>query len=138
VGFLVVHEVEPGSSVYLPVDDLTAAVAEVERLRNDEQVTDAAIFELRAVSFDYEPYYRVALADELRSAARSDTGWLAAATRAVEGREGALPSGESRHHEDEDGEPCDDEPYDPIDLRERQLRAVGFGDFPNRRGLFGP
>jgi hypothetical protein len=115
VAYLVIHEAAPGDPVYERVEDLETAVEQVERLRNEEAVESAAIYELREVSFEFEPYFRVALQDD----GEREDGTDASSLQAVD-----------------DPEPI----RRPIDLREPEPGGdvvIGFADFPNRRGLFG-
>jgi hypothetical protein len=79
VAYLVVHESEAGSPVYHRADVLDGAVAEVERLRNEDGVEGAVIYELQPVDFEYEPYYRVAI----RGDEESEPGPVAVPATAV-------------------------------------------------------
>jgi hypothetical protein len=64
VTHIVIYDREPGAPVYHRVDSLEAAVAEVERLRNVDGITESDIFELQPVTYRFQPYFRVALDDE--------------------------------------------------------------------------
>jgi hypothetical protein len=58
---LVVYERGSGDRVYYPADSADDAVRVVEGLRNDLNVADARIYELRELPFQYRPYFRVEL-----------------------------------------------------------------------------
>jgi len=51
-----------GNRSYHETDELNAAVAFVEHLRNDEAVSDARIFKMDELSFEFRPYFRVEIA----------------------------------------------------------------------------
>jgi hypothetical protein len=61
VTHIVIFDREPGTPVYHHAETLGAAVAEVERLRNSEGITNSRIFELQPVAFEFQPYFRVSL-----------------------------------------------------------------------------
>src|SRR5207302_680243 len=52
-----------GQQSYHETDELGAAIAYVEHLRNDEGVDHARIFKLAEVSFEFRPYFRVEIAE---------------------------------------------------------------------------
>ena len=52
-----------GQQSYHETDELAAAIAYVEHLRNDEGVDHARIFKLAEVSFEFRPYFRVEIAE---------------------------------------------------------------------------
>jgi hypothetical protein len=116
---MVIYEREPGAPEYHRADDLTAAIAEVERLRNADGIEAASIFELQEVTFQFEPYFRVTLEEG------ADDG-------SFDGMEDGM----------EDGMALttvvpstmgDEHPVVPIDLREDD---VTFTTFPAGRRLF--
>jgi hypothetical protein len=73
VTHIVIYEREPGVPVYQRVEDLEAAVAEVERLRNTDGITESDIFELQPVTFRFQPYFRVALDEDAWEAEDEDS-----------------------------------------------------------------
>jgi hypothetical protein len=50
-----------GQGAFGRCEDLAAAAAEVERLRNEQDIEDARIFRLEEIKFEIKPYFRVAL-----------------------------------------------------------------------------
>ena len=50
-----------GSAAFGRCDELTEAVAEVERLRNEQSIDGAQIYRLEEVKFEIKPYFRVEL-----------------------------------------------------------------------------
>jgi hypothetical protein len=52
-----------GATSFGRCDELPGAVAEVERLRNEESIEDAKIYRLEEVKFEIKPYFRVELPD---------------------------------------------------------------------------
>jgi hypothetical protein len=50
-----------GRGAFGRCEELSEAVAEVERLRNDQDIEDAQIFRLEEVKFQIKPYFRVEL-----------------------------------------------------------------------------
>src|SRR3954454_1023142 len=51
-----------GKTGYHQVDELSEAIHHVERLRNDEGVDHAQIFQMEEVTFEFRPYFRVEVA----------------------------------------------------------------------------
>ncbi len=56
---VIIHTTEQKS--FYPCDDLDAAVATIERFRNEDNVESCELFELSPISFEFKPYYHVAL-----------------------------------------------------------------------------
>lgn len=68
---LVRHRTPTGDTVTHEVDDLEAAVARVERLRNDDKAEDVRVF--AEVPLQFETYVRVKVADAPAPAPVADT-----------------------------------------------------------------
>jgi hypothetical protein len=62
VSHMVIFRSTDGRPGYHQADELDEAVAYVERLRNEEGVEHARIFRLDEVTFEFRPYFRVAIA----------------------------------------------------------------------------
>ncbi|HEX2029061.1 MAG TPA: hypothetical protein VHF25_13790 [Nitriliruptorales bacterium] len=60
--YLVRYRTPAGDPRLEDVDDLPTAVERVERLRNDDGVTDVRVF--REVPLEFRPYYRAAIVEE--------------------------------------------------------------------------
>lgn len=56
---MVIYRSADGKPKYQQVDDLAAAVAFVEKIRNEDGVEGSRIFRLEQVNFRFEPYYQV-------------------------------------------------------------------------------
>ena len=56
---MVIFRGAEGKPGYHQTDELDAAVAFVERLRNDDGVTDIRVFRMEEVSIEFRPYFRV-------------------------------------------------------------------------------
>ncbi|RMH76574.1 MAG: hypothetical protein D6683_09880 [Actinomyces sp.] len=76
---LVTHD-RDGSTVYERFDDLDAAVAHIERLRNVDGVTDVSLYRLEPVPFEVRPWYRVEIAG---SSSQAPTGAPVASAQVV-------------------------------------------------------
>jgi hypothetical protein len=61
VPYMVIHQAGSDQPGYLQLDDLDAAVQQVEHLRNDAGVDQARIYRMEEVAFEFRPYYRVEL-----------------------------------------------------------------------------
>jgi hypothetical protein len=59
VSFMVLYTGLDGSAAFGRCEGLTDAVAEVERLRNEQSIEDARIYRLEEVKFEIKPYFRV-------------------------------------------------------------------------------
>jgi hypothetical protein len=58
---MVIFQTPGGSPGYNQFETLDEAVSFVEQLRNDQDVSNARIFALEEVKFDFRPYFRVEL-----------------------------------------------------------------------------
>ena len=56
---MVIFRTADGKPDYHQADDLAEAMAFVERLRNEESVSDARIFHMEEVPIEFRTYYRV-------------------------------------------------------------------------------
>ena len=56
---MVIFRTAEGKPDYHQADDLAAAIAFVERLRNEDSITDARIFHMEEVPISFRTYYRV-------------------------------------------------------------------------------
>lgn len=56
---MVTYRSPDGNPAYHEMSELDEAIRFVERLRNEEQVTEARIFEMREVSIKFKTYYQV-------------------------------------------------------------------------------
>jgi hypothetical protein len=61
VSYMVLYTGLDGATSFGRSDELPGAVAEVERLRNEESIEDAKIYRLEEVKFEIKPYFRVEL-----------------------------------------------------------------------------
>jgi len=59
---MVIFQTPDGNPGYNQFDTVEAAVAFVEQLRNTQGVSNARMFALEELKFDFKPYYRVELA----------------------------------------------------------------------------
>lgn len=62
VSHMVSYRGADGQPSYHETDDLGAAIAFVEHLRNNEAVDHARIFKMDEVGFEFRPYFRVEIA----------------------------------------------------------------------------
>ncbi len=58
---VIVHSADDMS--FHPCNDLDSAVAAIERLRNEDGVESCELFEMNPISFEFRPYYHVAIGD---------------------------------------------------------------------------
>lgn len=56
---MVIYRTPDGKAAFQQVDDLPAAVAFVEKIRNEAGVENGRIYRLEQVSYRFEPYYQV-------------------------------------------------------------------------------
>ena len=61
MSYMVLYTGLDGSAACGRCDELTEAVAEVERLRNEQSIDGAQIYRLEEVKFEIKPYFRVEL-----------------------------------------------------------------------------
>lgn len=61
MSYMVLYTGRDGRSAFGRCEDVAEAAAEVERLRNNEDIDDAKIFRLEEVRFEIKPYFRVEL-----------------------------------------------------------------------------
>ena len=66
---MVIFRTAEGKPDYHQADDLAAAIAFVERLRNEESVSDARIFHMEEVPISFRTYYRVEVSAAAAAAA---------------------------------------------------------------------
>lgn len=59
---MVIFQTPDGNPGYNQFDTVEAAVAFVEQLRNEQGVSNARMFALEEIKFEFKPYYRVELA----------------------------------------------------------------------------
>ena len=59
MGHMVIFQDGDGNPGYHQADALEEAIQHVERLRNDEGVEQARIFQMEEVAFEFRPYFRV-------------------------------------------------------------------------------
>jgi hypothetical protein len=59
VSYMVLYTGIDGLGAFGRCEELPEAVAEVERLRNEQGIEDAQIFRLEEVKFEIKPYFRV-------------------------------------------------------------------------------
>jgi hypothetical protein len=71
---MVIYRGADGKPGYHQTDEITDAVAFVERLRNDQAVEHARIFRLEEVHFVFRPYFRVELTSGEGTGAVSGAG----------------------------------------------------------------
>jgi hypothetical protein len=65
---MVIFQDGDGKPGYHDVEDLDDAIRHVEHLRNDEGVEQARIFHMEEVTFEFRPYFRVAVGGASASA----------------------------------------------------------------------
>jgi len=68
VSYMVLYTGLDGSAAFGRCEELTDAVAEVERLRNEQSIDGAQIYRLEEVKFEIKPYFRVELPAAVASA----------------------------------------------------------------------
>ena len=61
MSYMVLYTGLDGSAAFGRCEELTEAVAEVERLRNEQSIDGAQIYRLEEVKFEIKPYFRVEL-----------------------------------------------------------------------------
>jgi len=61
VSYMVLYTGLDGSAAFGRCEELTDAVVEVERLRNEQSIDGAQIYRLEEVKFEIKPYFRVEL-----------------------------------------------------------------------------
>jgi len=61
VSYMVLYTGLDGSAAFGRCEELNDAVAEVERLRNEQSIDGAQIYRLEEVKFEIKPYFRVEL-----------------------------------------------------------------------------
>lgn len=64
MAYLVIHQDAHGERSYIEAADLEIAVVEVERLRNNEAITDVRLCRLTELNIDFRPYYKVEVGEE--------------------------------------------------------------------------
>ena len=64
MSYMVLYTGLDGSAAFGRCEELTEAVAEVERLRNEQSIDGAQIYRLEEVKFEIKPYFRVELPAE--------------------------------------------------------------------------
>lgn len=67
---------------HIPCDDLESAIATIERFRNEENVESCELFELHPITFEFRPYYHVAISNG--AASTSDVSAVTAAPAPLE------------------------------------------------------
>ena len=63
---MVIYRGADGKPGFHQVDELAAAVAFVEKLRNDQSVESSRIYRLEQVNYRFEPYFQVRLEESER------------------------------------------------------------------------
>lgn len=144
---IVIHDGADGVTNHRQFDDLDAAVAHVEELRNRSGIEDVRLYELHEVVFELKQYFKVEL------------GAGTAATGADEATDGPEPDSESAPNAEpqpaaegpeiitvEDlssatefetaAGPADDDPIETVATVSTD-KAGGSSDSEPRRGLFG-
>jgi hypothetical protein len=61
VSHMVIYRSADGKAAFQQVDDLNAAVAFVEKIRNEAGVENSRIYRMELVNYRFEPYYQVRL-----------------------------------------------------------------------------
>ena len=61
MSYMVLYTGLDGSAAFDRCEELNEAVAEVERLRNEQSIDGAQIYRLEEVKFEIKPYFRVEL-----------------------------------------------------------------------------
>lgn len=69
MSYMVLYTGLDSSAAFARCQELGEAVAEVERLRNEQSIAGAQIYRLEEVKFEIKPYFRVELPDETAVAA---------------------------------------------------------------------
>ena len=69
MSYMVLYTGLDSSAAFQRCEELGDAVAEVERLRNEQSIDGARIYRLEEVKFEIRPYFRVELPDETSVAA---------------------------------------------------------------------
>ena len=64
MSYMVLYTGLDGSAAFGRCEELTEAVSEVERLRNEQSIDGAQIYRLEEVKFEIKPYFRVELPAE--------------------------------------------------------------------------
>ena len=64
MSYMVLYTGLDSSAAFERCEELGEAVAEVERLRNEQSIDGAQIYRLEEVKFEIKPYFRVELPDE--------------------------------------------------------------------------
>jgi len=59
---MVIYRTPDGTPGYQQADSISEAVNQVERLRNEDGVDQARIFQMEEVAFEFRPYFRVEIA----------------------------------------------------------------------------
>ncbi len=65
MAYIVVYQAADGASGYEPCDSLQSAIQAAERMRNVERVDDPRIFRTEEVHFDFRPYYRIEVTNDV-------------------------------------------------------------------------
>ena len=68
MSYMVLYTGLDSSAAFERCEELGEAVAEVERLRNEQSIDGAQIYRLEEVKFEIKPYFRVELPDEIVTA----------------------------------------------------------------------
>ena len=82
VSYMVLYTGLDSSAAFERCEELAEAVAEVERLRNEQSIDGAQIYRLEEVKFEIKPYFRVELPDEANAGAApsaEDAPWTSTA-----------------------------------------------------------
>jgi hypothetical protein len=77
---MVIFRGAEGKPGYHQADTLDGAVGFVERLRNDDGVTDVRVFRMEDVPIEFKPYFRVEVVDHTAAAADVEAPVAEAAT----------------------------------------------------------
>ena len=65
MSYMVLYTGLDGSAAFGRCEELADAVAEIERLRNEQSIDGAQIYRLEEVKFEIKPYFRVELPESL-------------------------------------------------------------------------
>lgn len=145
---MVIFQTPDGNPGYNQFDTVEAAVAFVEQLRNEQGVSNARMFALEEIKFDFKPYYRVELAALTTGTGPASTvapppapisaAPVVSSTPAPEAPP-APPEPESPAHDDsDDTSPAATAPSNAADLSSPVgVGPVTDGEPQLRRGLFG-
>ncbi|HUP76488.1 MAG TPA: hypothetical protein VM282_25865 [Acidimicrobiales bacterium] len=82
MSYMVLYTRLDSSAAFERCEELAAAVAEVERLRNEQSIDGAQIYRLEEVKFEIKPYFRVEL-PEVSAVASSAPSIASSATSTV-------------------------------------------------------